>query len=265
MAQLKLKHSGEHGQFKWHSVAITDPGKVRKANEDNFMVNPQQQHFVVADGMGGHTKGDVASKAVCDCLFNFKKSQDLATIADQLEDTLMALNQQLQKLAVEAGDVVGSTVAGLIQVSNSAFLYWSGDSRIYRLRDGSLTQLSDDHTYLRELERANQYTQQQIDSNPERNMITLAVGVERDFAISNEFEFIEPNDVFVLCSDGIDKELTNPQLEQLLIVNITDVEQLDMAADTIMREVLDNGARDNATLILVGFSAELSDVSLLAE
>ncbi|MFT4928265.1 MAG: serine/threonine protein phosphatase PrpC, partial [Phenylobacterium sp.] len=148
----KNNHNGIISQdFSWSVAAFTDMGRVRKINEDDYMTNDAQGHWAVADGMGGHEKGDVASQEISMALKKLEQTADFPLFVDAIEDCLSDVNEKLQDLAGDGDSLIGSTVAGLALFQQHALYYWAGDSRIYRLRNQRLEQLSIDHTFTQEL------------------------------------------------------------------------------------------------------------------
>lgn len=245
------KHTGQSELFRWKSAACTHVGKVRKVNEDEFVVNARQHHWVLADGMGGHKRGDVASQLVCDHMNVLPNPQD-ERAGDIIEDTLRTANYILgHEKSQEFGGVVGCTVAGLMLIKNAAYYYWVGDSRVYLFRNNNLKHISYDHTYENELKRRTNMSEEDIANHPEKDFITIAIGAEHELRMGNEALLIHDNDIFVLCSDGINKELKDSELETLIGDHQHDVE---LVASELLEAVLVRGARDNATAIVIKFN-----------
>jgi serine/threonine protein phosphatase PrpC len=239
--------------FSWSVVTFTDTGKVRKINEDDFMANTPQAHWAVADGMGGHDAGDVASQAISKALEKIEQTAKFDAFVDHVEDCLIEVNQTLQTLAGDGDRVIGSTVAGLAIHKQHVLYYWVGDSRIYRFRNKTLKQLSIDHTYTQELVDQGKISLAEVADHPDKNVITRAVGADEHLFVDFEMEKIKANDVFFICSDGVEKEMDDKQVEQVL------VEHQDNMADAgqiILDTVLAKGARDNVTFILVSLQQQ---------
>lgn len=234
-------------QFGWCSAEITDTGKVRKVNEDSCSTNLKQAHWVVADGMGGHQAGDLASQMIVSNLQALEQSNDLSNFVDRIEDTLNGVNSNLFQLAQSRNTVIGSTVVGALLHQQHMVVYWAGDSRVYLLRNKRLVQLTTDHTLVQELVDEQKISAEQAKSHPEKNVITRAVGSSENLILDFYMLPIESGDLFIVCSDGIEKELSDDELCQLLV----DENDVETSARKVVDEVLNRGARDNVTLILI--------------
>ena len=236
-------------QFQWNDVEYTDVGKVRKVNEDSMMSRSDQAHWVVADGMGGHEAGDVASQSICKGLAGLTRQREFTQFVDDIEDKIIEVNSYLRELAGGEEDrVIGSTVVGLALQGNHAIYYWVGDSRVYRHRHGKLTQLSVDHTYLQELVEEGKLDPSEIADHNEKNVITRAVGADDDVFVDFEMEEFQDQDIYFVCSDGVEKEMVDEEIEAVFNAHGTDI---DGAAKEIMETVLDRGSPDNVTVIVV--------------
>jgi serine/threonine protein phosphatase PrpC len=233
--------------YGWHSAEITDTGKVRKVNEDSCMSNNEEAHWAVADGMGGHQAGDLASQMIVNNLSPLKQTESLSDFVDSIEDTLLGVNENLYQLAQSRNTVIGSTVVGAVLHQNHMLFYWAGDSRGYLLRNGKLFQLTTDHTLVQELVDKEKITQEQAKSHPDKNIITRAVGSHSALVIDYYIAPIEQGDIFLICSDGIEKEVNDDALNIML----NEGKNIEQAADTILNTVLQKGARDNVTFILI--------------
>lgn len=235
-------------KFTWSSYGITDTGKKRKLNEDAMMSNDDNAHWAVADGMGGHSAGDVASQMIVKHLSQLEQGDDFASYIDQIEDSLIAVNQNLVDMANGSDAIIGSTVVGMALRGNQAFYYWAGDSRFYLFRDDVLTQLSIDHTAVQELLDKKMITPEQASIHPEKNIITRAIGSDTEIYIDFSNVEAQDGDIFLLCSDGLEKEMTDDEVAQFLKTHKGDIR---VATENLITEVLERGSRDNVTLILV--------------
>lgn len=233
--------------YGWHTIDVTDTGKVRKVNEDSCMANNEQAHWAVADGMGGHQAGDLASQMIVNNLSPLSQADNLPDFVDSIEDTLLGVNQNLYQLAQARNTVIGSTVVGAVLHMGHILFYWVGDSRGYVFRKNRLIQLTSDHTLVQELLENNKITAVQAKNHPEKNIITRAVGSHQDLFIDYYMLPIEEDDIFIICSDGIEKEMGDDTLADLLKKSSS----LESSASNILQGVLDKGARDNVSFILI--------------
>lgn len=234
--------------FAWESEAVTHVGKVRKVNEDSFLESPSQAHWVVADGMGGHSLGDYASQKIVEELGQLVQAEDFTSFIDDVENTLLAINSHLQQKAYRQDSIIGSTVAGLVFHGNVAFFYWAGDSRIYRLRSDYLVQLSTDHTVVQEMLHKGEISVEESQTHPDKNIITRAVGADNELFVEFSHERIESGDIFLICSDGLEKEMSDSEVKDILNHSNSNLKNI---SKSLLDTVLDRGARDNTTIVLV--------------
>lgn len=232
----------------WQCAGASDVGKLRTVNEDAFLLLPEQQAWVVADGMGGHMAGDVASETIVEAFRGFSRARSLASVADDVEELLIMVNQRLRDLAESAGvpTTIGSTVVVLVAVGRIALLCWAGDSRIYRLRDGKLRQLTHDHSQVAEMVAQGLLPYEIAEEHPASNVITRAVGALDSLFVDMDYCDIRPGDRFLLCSDGLTKELPASLIADVLGRG----QPVNEACRQLIDLTLDAGARDNVTVVL---------------
>jgi serine/threonine protein phosphatase PrpC len=239
-------------QYKWESRARTDKGNVRKHNEDAFLELSGRGVWVVADGMGGHRSGDVASQLVVDLVENIDETDRPSKLLDMVEDALIAANRDLfaKSLDGDVTTVVGSTVAALIVVGEYTITAWAGDSRVYRLREGVLEQISRDHSEVEELIEQGVLTRASAEDHPAANVITRAVGGAERLYLDMELLALKDRDRFLLCSDGLYKELT----EQEIAFHLGNG-SCAHACERLMEIALARECSDNVTALVVDFRA----------
>ena len=198
------------GAFQWTSDGISDVGKIRTVNEDAFTDRPDAGLWVVADGMGGHDAGDFASHAIIDSLNQVGPQRRLSTFIDAVEDRLLQVNQGLIEAAAEreVPTTIGSTVVALLAVQNYCACLWAGDSRAYRLCGGQMQPVSQDHSQVEELIEQGLLLREDAESHPAANVITRAVGAADTLFIDVELVELQDGDRFLLCSDGLFKEVS---------------------------------------------------------
>lgn len=231
------------------SHAQTHRGTVRKINEDAFLELPQLGIWVVADGMGGHAAGDVASQLVIDTIQQAVEHCTMDQLdIDTLKNALQESNQKLQRMSETqfSGNVVGSTVVVLWVNDNHYSLLWVGDSRGYLLRDNKLQQITKDHSQVNDMVDEGILRKEEAESHPLANVITRAVGVDAKLDVDVITEELKLGDVLLLCSDGLNKEVSDIEIEKALQPgNIID------AGMALMHASLVRNARDNVTCIIV--------------
>jgi serine/threonine protein phosphatase PrpC len=231
----------------WTSAAASDVGGKRKINEDALLARPEAGLWAVADGMGGHAAGDVASNAIVHPLTQIERPESLPDFVDAVEDVLIDVNQQLRDYARDqlGGRTVGSTVVTLLLSQRTGVCLWAGDSRLYRLRNGQLTRLSRDHSAVQEMVEAGAITQAEADHHPKSNVITRAVGGAETLYVDSAVFAPEAGDTYLLCSDGLYNEVSEDSIRRKLALD------QDEAVQRLIAEALHNGGRDNVSVVIV--------------
>jgi len=225
----------------WRSWAVTDTGKRRSHNEDSLLNRPEAGLWVVADGMGGHKAGDIASQMIVNSLKDLSPTKPLEDCIKEIKDCLQNVNSSLRQLASKeyGNQLVGSTVAVLVcEVGRCGFL-WAGDSRLYRFRNDQLQQLTQDHCAVDE-EPSSGW------SVKNSNVITRAIGAAEELELDVEITEVLDGDIFLLCSDGLDKEMSFKEVEYIMQTS-----ECQDIASVLINETLARGARDNVTVIVV--------------
>lgn len=238
--------SAGHFKYSWTSACRTHVGKVRQVNEDAFLDRADQGLWVVADGMGGHSAGDYASSSIVGELQLMGPATGLKEFVSDLVSRLQEVNARLRQEARKNGQVIGSTVVGMQLYAGYCAYSWVGDSRIYRLRGKRLEQLTEDHTLVEEMVQQGLLAREAAASHPSSNVITRAVGAEDRVKIDTDYTPLRDDDLFLLCSDGLCKELDDLEIQAILNSNSL----LEEMADQLMSQALENGGRDNITFCL---------------
>ncbi len=230
------------------SYGLSVVGLKRKLNEDAILQRSEVGMWVVADGMGGHSAGDVASQSLVSALAQIPFTHDLEYFSEQVASSLHTVNRQLLQMAKNrgSGQIIGSTIVILL-ISDGQFRYlWAGDSRLYLYRQGLLKQLTQDHSLY------NESISQGLppaDGNLEQgrgNIITRAVGADSQLQLDYGQGDVAPGDMFILSSDGLDKELSHADIAEICSSG---------SAETITRNLIqeaeNRGGRDNISVIVV--------------
>jgi len=236
------------GSPRWLSHGISEVGKRRKINEDAFIERPDTGLWAVADGMGGHQAGDVASRAVVDALAAVPAGADLDESVRSVESALQRVNAELYAMGRQSssGQIIGSTVVVLLAVGGRCACLWAGDSRLYRYRSRRLEQLTRDHSLAGESSFFEILADEKRAEREHCNVITRAVGADSALALDIvEFD-VREGDAFLLCSDGLDKEADPIEIEKNL--GAGDCRE---RAESLIALAMERGARDNITLIVV--------------
>ena len=229
------------------SVSRTHVGLRRKVNEDSLLVRDDCSLWAVADGMGGHEAGDVASARVVEALDQLPAPTGLEQFVDSAILALKKVNHDLIELAGsnDFGRSIGSTVVGLAIADGQFKCFWAGDSRAYRIRDDHIVQLTRDHSMVQDLVDAGMLKPDEAVDHPNSNIITRAVGVAQDLRVDMVSGDARPGDQFLLASDG----LTRMVDDQELVAQLTSAPPV-AAAEKLIETVLSRGAPDNVSLII---------------
>lgn len=249
-----------HGTWEWVGYGLTDRGLIRTSNQDAFLVDNRRRLWAVADGMGGHPGGDVASRLVVDTLADFAPplcfgtasghaSEEqgkflLTTMVEQAHATVQAHAERMPSLAGMGTTLV---MAHLLPLSPPRLLILNvGDSRAYLIRAHTITQLTRDHTLIEDSIREGRLTPAQAQRHPDRHVVTRALGlgstVESDLFGSD----LHHGDLLVLCSDGLTNMLTD---EDILVVALPHVHDAHRATRALVQAALDRGGLDNVTVV----------------
>lgn len=234
----------------WRSAARTDPGKVRARNEDAVLDCPQQGFWAVADGMGGHRGGDIASRLIVASLAHLPWQDDFDERLNDVSQCLHWLNRRLaQELTVVAGcndNIIGSTVVALLIESSRAACVWAGDSRCYLWREQRLYQLTRDHSLMQQLMDEQQMSEGQARAQPHAGALTRAVGASEQLTLEVLELEVHPDDVFLLCSDGLYQGVGSEALGDALALP-----EPEVALTRLFGGVLCGPARDNLTGVVI--------------
>lgn len=235
-------------RLSWSSHAITNVGKVRKHNEDSVLSRPEIGLWVVADGMGGHAKGDVASQMIVENLKKIHEGTSLSQFIDDIEDRVIDVNRKLVDIAQESRKkiTIGSTVVMLHTFDKYCIYIWAGDSRLYRLRDGKLSQVTTDHSQVEQYVEQGLISREEALVHPHGNMITRAVGATEELFLDMDIQEIKRSDRYMLCSDGLTKHITDPEIEDFLATGNT-----EECCNKLIETTLSRGAGDNVTAVVV--------------
>jgi len=227
---------------RWRSAGATHVGLERTSNQDSWLELPEAGLWVIADGMGGYHAGDVASRMVCEGVANFSPGATFEASIDELRQRVADVNQQLFAASVRPVDPVqsGSTVVMLLTAGDTCAALWAGDSRVYRLRQGELLQMTIDHSWAAELSRRG------IKHQLTDHTILRAVGGESTLLLDVKRDQVQRGDRYLICSDGLYRELSPQQTAVLLGEG-----EVDHCAQRLLEAALAAGGHDNVTLIVI--------------
>jgi len=253
----------QEGSIPWKNyrlvyIGISDKGKVRQINEDAFLISPENHLFCVADGMGGHSAGDVASRLTLESMAEFchcyGQAQEMSlkseasipgSAPELLEKAIQYANLQVYKAA--AGRLMGSTVVAACFTDKNLLVAHVGDSRVYQLRNGTLRQITEDHSLVYELYKQGSISYDEMQTHPKRNIITRAIGPDEKVKISQTGVDTTAGDLYLLCSDGLTSMLDNATIASILTSDLS----LSQKAITLVDRSNDAAGNDNITVLLI--------------
>ncbi|MFL1490744.1 PP2C family protein-serine/threonine phosphatase [Pseudomonas antarctica] len=235
---------------QWRSAGRTQRGKARSRNEDALLDCPQHGCWVVADGMGGHRHGDLASQWVVSSLASLRAVGNLDQRVNAARQRLQSVNQRLRSAGGRSSasiDVrMGSTVVALLLEEGRAACVWAGDSRCYLWRGQRLYQLSRDHSLLARLMAERQLSRVQAQAHPDARALTRAIGARGLLRLEVLELSTQPGDVFLLCSDGLYQALSHGEVGQALSVGTP-----QQMVDRLFAMVLRTPAGDDLTAVVL--------------
>lgn len=228
------------------SAFRTDVGKVRANNQDAPIVSEKLRLYGVADGMGGHKGGEVASTSARDDLLRELegKTPSVATLSSAIEEVNRQIYHQQEHDDALTG--MGTTLSVLWMSDNFVYIGHVGDSRVYLLRDGEFKQMTLDHSLVEQLVREGVLTEEEAQNHPMRNIITRAIGTDESVEVDVVVEERRKGDLWLACSDGLHGLVDDRQMRDALRQYAP-----EKAADVLLKAALDAGGRDNVTLVIV--------------
>lgn len=242
------------------SAATTHPGRVRTVNQDAFIELPDQGVWAVADGVGGHQQGEAASQAVVDAIAEIASASPVGTLVEAVRQCILDVNRELieHAHAMGPGALIASTVVVMVAEAGRCICLWAGDSRIYGFREGRLARLTRDHSHVERLVEQGILSREEALHHPEANIILRAVGREDNLELDMAVYDLYAQDKFLLCSDGLTKELSDDEIAAILA-------QGDCQAnrDQLLQLALSRNCADNLALIIVDVRQALDDATLM--
>jgi serine/threonine protein phosphatase PrpC len=244
------------------SSGLSDVGVIRSHNEDCFEIDPEHQVFVVADGMGGHSHGEIASRIAVDAIREFvsRTEDNDATLPFEMDPAISRQGNRIRAAIRIAHDRVlrairqdaslhgmGTTVVGLLLDGDSISVAHVGDSRAYRLRQGKLELLTQDHTWVNEQVVAGFLSEEQARAHPLKNVVTRALGGDAEVDIDVKEWAVEAGDIYLLCSDGLTTMLTDDEI----LARLRTPGRLEEICGRLVRDANSRGGYDNVSVVLV--------------
>jgi serine/threonine protein phosphatase PrpC len=250
-------------QFRIEVAGETNVGRKRNHNEDNFAILADYGLFVVADGMGGHASGEVASKMAIDAMQEFfaatqddpertwpykmdrTKGYEENRLITGIKLANLRIYETAQREAKKRG--MGTTFVGLFTANDGIYVAHVGDSRAYRFRNGKLEMLTDDHSLLNDYIKMKRLTEEEIANFPHKNVIVRALGMKDTVKVDTRFEAPQLNDTYLLCSDGLSGPVSDPEMAEILGTH----RDLKTATSKMIEQANAAGGPDNITCVLV--------------
>ncbi len=212
---------------------------------DSCFANPAGL-WAVADGMGGHEAGQFASSTLVESLRRITAPGSAAELLAQCQACITEAHRQVAALAAERQTQIGTTLAALLAYGLDFACVWVGDSRIYRICDGAIALLSRDHTEVQDLVDRGVLTAEEGRNWPRRNVITRAIGIGAEPELEMRYGLLAPEDVFVLCSDGLTTHVVDDEIHRVVSAHLP-----QQACDALIALAIERGGTDNVTVLVV--------------
>ncbi|MGI6224898.1 MAG: Stp1/IreP family PP2C-type Ser/Thr phosphatase [Peptococcales bacterium] len=237
-----------------HVNSLTNIGLVRKANEDNFLTDKKRGLFVVADGMGGHERGDLASSIAIKTLDSFLTLEVINThkvnaLCQAIQKANGLIFQEAQTNKSCAG--MGTTITATLFIDDQLYIGHIGDSRAYLIRDARIDLLTKDHSLVGELVRKGELTESEAYRHPHRNVLTRALGTEPKVEVDISEYKIKTGDLLLLCTDGLYNLVNDSEILSIIKKN-----NLKESVNQLVKIALERGGVDNITVVLVSYDGE---------
>jgi len=231
------------------AFGLSDVGRRRESNEDAFLVDARSDLYIIADGMGGYAAGEVASRIAVDSLKEVLSAPHDGKAAVRLQDAVQEANARICDSQAQADQrQMGTTLVAMVVENERAIIGHVGDSRAYLLREGALRRLTSDHSWVNEQVKLGLLSDEAAQRHPMRNIVTRALGSRTEATAELREEGIHPGDVFLLCSDGLNTMVPDPEIEAILQRSGVDPER---ACRELVSRANERGGEDNTTVVVV--------------
>jgi PPM family protein phosphatase len=243
-------------------AGLSDVGRKRSHNEDTFLLVDEEQLYMVADGMGGHASGEVASKLAVDTMREFfqatsadpeatwpyKMDKALGYEENRLITGIKLANRRIFEASRQESKLrgMGTTIVALFAIREGCLIGHVGDSRIYRVRDGVVDQLTEDHSLLNDYKKMKTMSEAEIAEFPHKNVIVRALGMKETVKVDTFFDTPKTGDTYILCSDGLSGPVKHDEIASIASTN----SDLKSAARALIERANQNGGPDNITVVL---------------
>ncbi len=242
--------------MKWEYAGRSDVGKVRQGNEDALFADEERGVFIVADGMGGHVAGEVASQIVTETVGpGVSEAVEEGLTGTELASRVLDLIEEANRAILERADNepekrgMGTTLTLMALIPEEGYLFDQvGDSRGYLLRNGTLSQVTRDHTVVQQQVDRGALTPEQARDHPLSHILTRALGTEINVEADTYGDSVEPGDMFLLCSDGLSGMLPDEDIQKIMSSETDDIQDI---ADRLIDEANEAGGMDNITAVVV--------------
>jgi serine/threonine protein phosphatase PrpC len=233
------------------SAARTHVGTLRQRNEDAVLERAEIGLWAVADGAGGHERGDYASSRIIAALHEVDAVPSGLSLVEEVKGSLAEVNRELRARAETIGPnaLIGSTVAVLLIWDDQSCCLWAGDSRLYRMRAGRLRQLTRDQSHVQDMVDRGEISSDAAATHPMANIVTNLIGAFDRLVLEERRDRLEPGDILLLCSDGLSGALRDAEIADILTGC-----PVPAAADRLIERALDQGARDNVSAVVVEYA-----------
>ena len=250
------------GPLRIEVAGETNVGMKRNHNEDNFSITEESGLYIVADGMGGHASGEVASKMAVDSLQEFfaatandpertwpykmdrSKGYEENRLITGIKLANLRIYESAQRDARQRG--MGTTIVTMFAVEDGVYVAHVGDSRVYRVRDNKIEQLTEDHSLLNDYIKMKRLTPEEIQNFPHKNVIVRALGMKDTVKVDTRFEQPRAGDTYLLCSDGLSGPVSDPEMQEIT----SNSPDLKTAATRLIEKANAHGGPDNVTVVL---------------
>ena len=233
--------------MKLQVFGMTDVGMKRKNNQDTFLIDETLGLFIVADGMGGHLGGEVASKLAAETTQQYCREHKQLSPRERLEKAINAASEKIYNEGQTHEELkdMGTTIVALMAHENHAYIAQVGDSRVYLFSQGALWQVTEDHTVVQEEIRAGLISPDEVENHEFQHVITRSVGYQKDVSVDVYRRKLQPNDTFLLCSDGLSGLVKNKDILKELESN-----SLETGVRNLIGLANSNGGTDNITVVV---------------